>query len=106
MITINTALEVDRDGQVNVEAVAGSAVAGVGGQPDYAFAGASALGGGMSILAVPSRNGKNSTLVERLGAPVSTPSHDIDVVVTEKGAADLRGLDRRERREAIAALWA
>jgi len=105
LVTINTALEIDLDGQVNVEAVGGSAVAGVGGQPDYAFAGASALSGGMSILAVTTRSGKNSTLVERLGAPVSTPSHDIDVVVTENGVADLRGLDRHERRRAIAGLW-
>lgn len=106
LVTINTALEVDLDGQINVEAVNGSAIAGIGGQPDYAFAGASALSGGLSILAVTTRSGKHSTLVERLSAPVSTPSHDIDVVVTEKGAADLRGLDRRERREAITALWA
>lgn len=105
LVTINTALEVDYDGQINVESVGGSAIAGIGGQPDYAFAGASGLSGGLSILAVTTRSGKNSTLVERLSAPVSTPSHDIDVVVTEKGAADLRGLDRRERREAIAALW-
>lgn len=105
LVTINTALEIDIDGQVNVEAVGGSAIAGIGGQPDFAFAGASALSGGVSIVAVTSRNGKNATLVERLSAPVSTPSHDIDVIVTEKGAADLRGLDRRERRVAIARLW-
>src|SRR5690606_36873954 len=105
LVTSNTALEIDLDGQVNIEAVGGSAVAGVGGQPDYAFAGASALSGGMSILAVTTRSGKNSTLVERLGAPVSTPSHDIDVVVTENGVADQRGLDRHERRRAIAGLW-
>lgn len=105
LVSINTALEIDLDGQVNVEAVGGSAVAGIGGQPDYAFAAASALSAGLSILAVATRSGRSSTLVERLSAPVSTPSHDIDVVVTENGAADLRGLDRRERRAAIAALW-
>lgn len=105
LVTINTALEVDLDGQVNVESVGGSAIAGIGGQPDYAFAGASGLSGGLSILAVTTKSGKKSTLVEQLSAPVSTPSHDIDVVVTENGFADLRGLDRRERREAIAALW-
>lgn len=105
LVTINTALEVDLDGQINVESVGGSAIAGIGGQPDYAFAGASSLSGGLSILAVATRNGKNSTLVERLSAPVSTPSHDVDVVVTENGSRDLRGLDRRERRAAIASLW-
>jgi hypothetical protein len=106
LITINTALEVDFDGQVNVESVGGSAIAGIGGQPDYAFAGSSAVSGGLSILAVPTRSGTNPTLVERLSAPVSTPSHDFDVVVTEQGSVDLRGRDRRERRDAIASLWA
>jgi hypothetical protein len=105
LITVNTALEVDLDGQINVESVGGSAIAGIGGQPDYAFAGASGVSGGLSIFAVATRSGSASTLVETLSAPVSTPSHDVDVLVTETGAADLRTLDRRERRAAIAALW-
>lgn len=104
-VSILTALEVDLDGQINVEAVGGSTVAGIGGQPDYAFAAASVLQGGLSILAVPTRNGRHSTLVDRLSAPVSTPAHDVDVLVTENGVSDLRGLDRKERRRAIAALW-
>src|SRR5690606_25060339 len=64
LVTINTALEVDMDGQVNVESVGGSAIAGIGGQPDFAFAGASAESDGLSILAVTTRSGKKSTLVE------------------------------------------
>jgi acyl-CoA hydrolase len=44
-------------------------------------------------------------MVGSLDAPASTPSHDIDVVVTETGVADLRGLDRAERRRALADLW-
>jgi acyl-CoA hydrolase len=56
-------------------------------------------------VALPSRQGGRSTLVERLESPVSTPGHDVDVVVTERGVADLRGLGRSERRSAIAALW-
>lgn len=104
MIAVNTALEIDLDGQVNVEAVGGSAVAGIGGQPDYA-AGAARSVGGLSIIAVPTMRGRHRTLVERLAAPTTTPSHDVEVVVTEHGAADLRGLDRAERRHAIASLW-
>jgi acyl-CoA hydrolase len=103
-IAVNTALEIDLDGQVNVEAVGGSAVAGIGGQPDYAFA-ATRAGLGVSIMALPTARGNHCTLVERLSVPASTPSHDIDVVVTELGMADLRGLDRRERRSALSALW-
>jgi acyl-CoA hydrolase len=101
---VNTALEIDADGQVNVEYVNGSTVAGVGGHPDYAFAAARSLRG-VSVVAVPTHRGPHRTLVERLSGPASTPAHDIDVVVTERGAADLRGLDRVERRRAIEALW-
>lgn len=104
LVAVNTALEIDLDGQVNVEAVGDSAVAGIGGQPDYA-AGAARSVHGLSIVAVPTHRGPHRTLVEWLAAPTTTPSHDIDVVVTEHGAADLRTLSRAERRAAILALW-
>lgn len=104
LIAVNTALEIDLDGQVNVEAVGGSVVAGIGGHPDYAF-GATRSAGGLSVVALPTRRGPHCTLVERLAAPVTTPSHDVDAVVTEHGVADLRGLDRSARRTAVAALW-
>ena len=105
LIAVNTALEIDVQGQVNVEAVDGSTVAGIGGHPDYAFAAARSWRG-LSVIALPTQHGRHCTLVDRLSAPVSTPSHDVDVVVTERGSADLRGLDRRERRIALEALWA
>jgi acyl-CoA hydrolase len=101
---VNTALEVDLDGQVNVESAGGSAIAGVGGHPDYAV-GAVRSAAGLSIVAVPTVRGGHPTLVDRLAVPASTPAHDIDVIVTELGSADLRGLDRRGRRRAIARLW-
>jgi acyl CoA:acetate/3-ketoacid CoA transferase beta subunit len=104
LIAVNTALEIDFDGQVNVEAVGGSAVAGIGGHPDYAF-GAARSSTGLSVVALPTTRGPHRTLVERLSAPVSTPSHDVDLVVTELGVADLRGRDRSGRRAALAALW-
>jgi hypothetical protein len=104
LIAVNTALQIDLDGQVNVEAVAGSAVAGIGGHPDYAFA-ATRSAGGLSVVALPTMRGPHCTLVERLSAPVTTPSHDVDVVVTEHGMADLRGLDRAGRRAALTGLW-
>jgi acyl-CoA hydrolase len=104
LIAVNTALEIDLDGQVNVERIGESAVAGIGGHPDYTFA-ASGAPGGLSIIALPSVHGGRSTLVERISAPATTPSHDVDVIVTELGVADLRGLGRRERRRAIGRLW-
>jgi hypothetical protein len=104
LVAVNTALQVDVDGQVNVEAVGGSAVGGIGGQPDYGAAAARSVGG-LSVVALPTTQGGHPTLVERLSAPTTTPSHDVDVLATESGVADLRGLDRTERRRAIAALW-
>jgi acyl-CoA hydrolase len=104
-VAVNTALEVDLDGQINVETVGGSTIGGIGGHPDFAFAGAR-LPSSLSIVAVTTRSrGGQPTLVDRLSGPVTTPGHDVDLLVTEHGSADLRGLDRLERRGAIAALW-
>jgi acyl-CoA hydrolase len=104
LISVNTALEIDDQGQVNVEGFPGAAVGGIGGHPDFAVA-ATRSTGGLSIIALPTTHHGRSTLVERLSAPVSTPSQDVGVVVTETGSADLRGLDRAERAAAIRALW-
>ena len=72
LVAVNTALQVDLDGQVNVEAVGGSAVAGIGGQPDYAAAAARSVGG-LSVVALPTTHAGHPTLVERLSAPTTTP---------------------------------
>ncbi|WP_308161297.1 acetyl-CoA hydrolase/transferase C-terminal domain-containing protein [Dietzia psychralcaliphila] len=104
LVAVNTALEVDDQGQVNVEGFPSAAVGGVGGHGDYA-ASATRSVGGLSIIALPTAHQGRSTLVDRLSAPVSTPGHDVDVLVTERGSADLRGLDRLERARAIRALW-
>ena len=98
-VAINTALQVGLDGCANVEVVAGRVVAGVGGHPDFC-AGASRSPGGMSIVALQSTSGGNSTIVARPDA-VTTPRTDVDVVVTERGIADLRGATPAERRELI-----
>jgi acyl-CoA hydrolase len=101
---ISTAVRIARDGQVNVEGTARSALGGIGGHPDYAAAATRSIGG-LSIVAVPTTHHGKPTLVSRLSRPVSTPSHDVDVVVTERGAADLRGASRPERRRALERLW-
>jgi len=104
LFAVNTAVEIDLDGQVNVEGTADAVVAGIGGHADYAAAAARSAGG-LSIIAVPTAHRGRSTLVARLSRPVSTPAHDVDVVVTERGVADLRSLSRPERRDALADLW-
>jgi acyl-CoA hydrolase len=104
LVAVNTALEVDPTGQVNVEGFAGDVVAGVGGHADFAGAAVRSLAG-LSVVALPTVRGGRRTLVERLGAPTSTSRSDVDVVVTEFGVADLRGLDDRERTAALRAVW-
>jgi acyl-CoA hydrolase len=103
LIALNAALEIDVDGQVNVEGVGSSAAGMIGGHPDYAAAGV--RGTGLSVIALAATHGKQSTLVERLSRPVTTGSHDVDVVVTDRGIADLRGLDREERSAVLLKLW-
>lgn len=104
LIAVNTAVEIDVHGQVNVEGTSRAMVGGIGGHPDYAAAAARSVHG-LSIIAVPTRHKGRSTLVQRLWGPVSTPAHDVDVVVTERGSVDLRGLDRTERTTALRELW-
>ncbi len=103
-VAINTALQVGLDGAANVESVGGRVVAGPGGHPDFS-AGASRSPGGLSVVALPATAGGASTIVGRPDV-VSTPRSDVDVVVTEHGAADLRGLDDAERADRLIAVAA
>jgi acyl-CoA hydrolase len=77
-------------------------VAGIGGHADYCAAAAQSPGG-LSMIVLPSAHGERSSIVP---APtvVSTARSDVHVVVTEHGAADLRGLDEEERAEALIAV--
>ncbi|WP_219996057.1 acetyl-CoA hydrolase/transferase C-terminal domain-containing protein [Nocardioides humi] len=104
LVAVNTALEVDVHGQVNVEGTAASSVGGIGGHPDYAGAAASSADG-LSVIALASSYAGRPTLVEQLSRPATTAAHDVDVVVTERGSADLRGLSRAERTTALRRLW-
>ena len=106
-IAVNSALSVDLFGQANLEMLEGRMVSGVGGAPDFAR-GAGLSPGGVSIVALPatSSRGEASRIVPVLDGPCSIPRTDIDIVVTEYGAADLRGcavIERAERLMAIAA---
>jgi acyl-CoA hydrolase len=103
-VAVNTAIEIDAFGQINVEGVGDKVVGGIGGHPDYCAA-AAKIRNGLSIIAMPSRTNGNSPLVSHLSRPVSTPAYDIDLVVTELGHADLRGADWTRRRELITKLF-
>ncbi len=97
-IAINSAVEVDLAGQVNGELADGNYVGAVGGALDFVRA-ANASPGGASIVVLPS-----ARIVERLGGPVSVPRGEAGIVVTERGAADLRGCGLRERERRLRAI--
>jgi acyl-CoA hydrolase len=90
-VAINSAVEVDLGGNVNSELARGSYVGALGGAPDFIHA-ASRSPGGVSLILIPA-----SRLVAKLSGPISTPSSEAGVVVTEHGAADLRGCTPPER---------
>jgi len=103
LVAINSALEVDLSGQVNAEMAGGEYVGAVGGAIDF-LRGAAASPGGIPIIALPSTAGNRSRIVTRLDGPVSTPRTDAGIIVTEYGAADLRGLPIRERQVRMIAI--
>ena len=109
-VAVNSALEVDLTGQVTAESLGARQVAGIGGQFDFVL-GASRSAGGAAIIALPSTSrsagdSRVSRIVARLtpGARVTTPRFVADWVVTEFGAARLRGLGEKERARALIAV--
>lgn len=97
--TINSAIEIDLTGQVNAEVAGGRYLGALGGHADFVRAGTISPNG-CSIIAVASAtpDGKHSRIVSSLGMrPVTTSRGDVDVVVTEYGAAHLRGCSLQER---------
>jgi len=108
LFTVNSALEVDLFGQANVEWRGERLVSGLGGAPDFARA-ALRSDGGRAILALPATaaRGRISRIVPRLEASrVSLSRDDADLVVTEQGVADLRGLGLHARAAALIAVAA
>jgi itaconate CoA-transferase len=107
MISVNSIIEVDLQGQCNAEFLGGSQFSGTGGQLDF-VRGAFNSRGGKSILAFYStaRKGKVSRVVPRFhsGTMVTTPRMDTHYLVTEYGAVNLKGKSSRERALAIISL--
>jgi acyl-CoA hydrolase len=104
-ISLNSAIEVDLSGQVNAEIAGGQYVGAVGGQVDYVRA-AALSPGGCSMIALPStaQDGALSRIVPTLSGPVTTARSDVDIVITEFGAAQLRGRSLSERARALIAI--
>ena len=96
---INGCLEMDLLGQVNSSHVMGAKIqAGIGGTYDYARNSPCSI----FIANSTTKGGDISTIVPMV-SHVDHTMHDVDVLVTEQGLADLRGLDPKARAEAIIA---
>ena len=97
LIAINTALEFDIYGNVNSTHVSGTRMMnGIGGSGDFARNSRVAIFVTKSIA-----KGGNISSIVPFVAHVDHTEHDVDVVVTEQGYADLRGLAPRERAKLI-----
>ncbi|HBI04828.1 MAG TPA: acetyl-CoA hydrolase [Paenibacillaceae bacterium] len=93
LICMNTALEVDIYGNVNSTHVMGNKMMnGIGGSGDFARNGKLAIFVTKSIA----KGGAISSIVPMV-SHVDHTEHDVDVIVTEQGLADLRGLAPMER---------
>ena len=105
LVTINSAIEVDLTGQVNAEQSGAHYLGGTGGQVDFVRAGLRSQGG-RSIIALPAtaRDGKISRITAGLSGPVTTARSDVDVIVTEFGAAELKGQSLAERTRRLIAI--
>ena len=67
---------------------------------------AAAHRGGRSIIALPAtaKGGKVSRITVALSGPVTTARSDVDVIVTEFGAAELKGQTLAERARRLTAI--
>lgn len=97
VVAVNSALEVDIYGHVNSTHVDGThAHNGLGGSGDFNRAGL------VTVVALPSTaSGGDISRIVPMTPHVDHTEHDIDVVVTEQGVADLRGLSPTERADRI-----
>ena len=107
MVTINGALAVDLAGQVVADTIGGTQFSGIGGHEDF-VSGPGLSADGRSLVCLPSSSTVGGQFVSRIlpslpaGSVVSTPRHQVDVVITEFGVAELAGRTIRERAMALA----
>jgi acyl-CoA hydrolase len=107
MVMINGALKIDLWGQAVADTLGDQQFSGIGGHED--FTAPSGLGlDDRSLMCLPSTVTVDGEVRSRIepafaaGTVVTTPRHQLDIVITEHGAAHLRGRTVRERAEALA----
>jgi acyl-CoA hydrolase len=109
MTTINGALAVDIQGQVVADTIDGNQFSGIGGHEDFISGPALSLEA-QALLCLPSTVTVDGELRSRIvpwfdaGAVITTPRHQVDLIVTEYGAAELQGKTVHGRGEALAAI--
>jgi succinyl-CoA:acetate CoA-transferase len=97
VIAMNTAIEVDIYGHVNSTNIMGSRMMnGIGGSGDFTRNAYLSIFTTVSIA----KDGDISSIVPMV-SHVDHTEHDVDVIVTEQGLADLRGLSPIERADVI-----
>ncbi len=102
MVSINAALAVDVHGQVVADTIDGRQYSGIGGAEDFA-AGSGLEVEDRSLQCLPSTVELDGELRSRIvpafdaGAVITTPRHQVDVIVTEYGAAELEGKTIHQR---------
>lgn len=97
IIAMNTAIEFDIYGHVNSTHIMGSKMMnGVGGSGDFARNGYLTIFFSNSVA----KNGDISSIVP-MCSHFDHTEHDIDVFITERGVADVRGLSPKERARVI-----
>jgi succinyl-CoA:acetate CoA-transferase len=97
IIAMNGLIEADIYGNVNSTHIMGSRIMnGIGGSGDFA------RNGYLSIFMTPSiaKNGAISAIVPMV-SHVDHTEHDVKIIVTEQGLADLRGLSPRQRAKEV-----
>jgi len=106
MVSINSALEVDLHGQIIADTLGPRQYSGVGGHQDF-VEGTSLSLEHTSLICLQSTAVVEGELKSRIigvmtpHSVVTSPRQLAGVIVTEYGAADLRGLTVRERAEAL-----
>lgn len=97
VIAMNSMIEADIYGNINSTHIMGTAMMnGIGGSGDFA------RNGYLSFFVTPSvaKGGKISCIVP-MCSHVDHTEHDTQIIVTERGLADLRGLSPRKRAKVI-----
>jgi acyl-CoA hydrolase len=104
-VSLNSAIEVDLFGQCNLEVADDSYIGAVGGSVDF-IRGSRYAPQGRSIIALPSTaaRGTKSRIVATLQGVVTVARSDVDLVITEFGVAELRGVGTWERAKRLASI--